>query len=997
MDGGEAGTPPVIERPQAAGETAAPIAPRRRLVRKYALLLIGLVGAALLLSSGFDFWFSYRENQAALIRVQQEKAAAAARRVEGFIGEIERQIGWTTQALWALGSLDQRRFDYVRLLHQVPAITELSQLDAAGQERLKVSRLAIDVVDSGADLSQSPPFVGAKAKGVWFSPVYFHKQSEPYMTLAVRHAGRSGGVTVAEINLKLLFDVITAMKIGQSGYAYVVDGSGKLIAHPDISLVLRDTDLSKLPQIAAALHAPAADPAATAGVAENIGGRAVLAAHATIAPLGWLVFVEVPLKEAFAPLYGQAARSLVLLIAGMIVAAVAAVLLARRLTGPIRALQEGAARIGAGELSRRIDIRTGDELEGLAERFNDMAADLQKSYAELERRVEERTAELAEALEQQTATAEVLGVINASPGDLAPVFEAMLEKAMRLCEGSQGALWTFDAGSTHLAASRGLSDDLIEALRQGREHHELSPNDPIWRIMHEGQRLIQVADAAADRSHGSVVSAGGNIGGLHTMIFVALLKDAAPVGAFAIARQEIRPFTDKQIALLQNFAAQAVIAIENARLLDELRERTDELARSVEELKALGEVGQAVSSTLDLDAVLATILNRSVGLTGSDAGAIFRYRRAARAFRLFDAVGWDEALVAEVRKLNIAEEVTAIGEATARRWPIQIADLQSRASNPLRDVNLAAGYRSALIVPLVGADRVFGAIVLQRRTPGEFPEATVRLMQTLAAQSVLAIQNARLFREIAEKSEQLAEASRHKSQFLANMSHELRTPLNAILGYTELMADGIYGELPPRAAGVLERVQNNGKHLLALINDVLDLSKIEAGQLTLSLEDYALPDVVRSVVSATEGLANTKGLKFTANVAAGLPIGRGDARRLSQVLLNLVGNAVKFTDSGEVAIGAMVEDGHFVLTVRDTGPGIAPEDQAKIFEEFQQVDNSNTRKKGGTGLGLAISRRMVEMQGGTISVNSELGKGATFRVTLPVRVKEAAEELMGAA
>jgi signal transduction histidine kinase len=296
---------------------------------------------------------------------------------------------------------------------------------------------------------------------------------------------------------------------------------------------------------------------------------------------------------------------------------------------------------------------------------------------------------------------------------------------------------------------------------------------------------------------------------------------------------------------------------------------------------------------------------------------------------------------------------------------------------------------------LVGAERILGVIVLQRRATGEFPESTIRLMQTLASQSALAIQNARLFREIADKSEQLAQASEHKSQFLANMSHELRTPLNAILGYTELMVDGIYGELPPRAAGVLERVQNNGKHLLALINDVLDLAKIEAGQLTLTLEDYALPDVVQSVVSATEGLANTKGLSFSADIAPGLPTGHGDARRLSQVLLNLVGNAVKFTDAGEVAIGARAENGTFVLTVRDTGPGVAPEDHDKIFGEFQQVDNSNTRKKGGTGLGLAISKRMVEMQGGTISVDSVLGQGATFRVTLPIRVEGMADELAG--
>ena len=332
-----------------------------------------------------------------------------------------------------------------------------------------------------------------------------------------------------------------------------------------------------------------------------------------------------------------------------------------------------------------------------------------------------------------------------------------------------------------------------------------------------------------------------------------------------------------------------------------------------------------------------------------------------------------------------------MGEAVARRMPIQLADLAQRASYPLRDVTLAAGFHSALIVPLVGAERILGAIILMRQEAGEFPPETVRVMQTIASQSVLAIQNARLFREIADKSEQLALASQHKSQFLANMSHELRTPLNAILGYAELLVDGIYGVLPDRPKGVLERIQNNGKHLLALINDVLDLAKIEAGQLTLTLEDYSLPEVVKAVVTATEPLATSKGLKFTAVLQDNLPMAHGDARRVSQVLLNLVGNAIKFTDKGEVEIRGIMDKGQFVLTVRDTGPGIPDADQERIFGEFQQIDNSNTRKKGGTGLGLAISKRMVEMQGGTISVDSVLGQGSTFRVVLPVHVDEMME------
>jgi signal transduction histidine kinase len=275
-------------------------------------------------------------------------------------------------------------------------------------------------------------------------------------------------------------------------------------------------------------------------------------------------------------------------------------------------------------------------------------------------------------------------------------------------------------------------------------------------------------------------------------------------------------------------------------------------------------------------------------------------------------------------------------------------------------------------------------LVVRRRAPGAFAPNTVELMKTFAAQSVLAIQNARLFREIEDKGRQLEVASKHKSQFLANMSHELRTPLNAILGYTELILDNIYGEAPEKMRHVLERVQTNGKHLLGLINDVLDLSKIEAGQLTLSLSDYSLAELVQGVYVAVEPLAAQKSLALRTKIAQGLPVGRGDERRLAQVLLNLVGNAIKFTETGEVAIEASHADGAFNVAVRDSGPGIAAADQTKIFEEFQQVDNTSTRQKGGTGLGLAISRRIVEMHGGRILVDSELGKGSTFTITLPV-------------
>ena len=599
----------------------------------------------------------------------------------------------------------------------------------------------------------------------------------------------------------------------------------------------------------------------------------------------------------------------------------------------------------------------------------------------------QRTGDLEELLEYQTAISDVLKVISRSTFDLDAVMAAVVTSAIRLCRADHAGIYRNEKGEYRWAGGH--------APTSAYEEHERElvilpgPGTVVGRAALEG-RPVQIEDAWADPLYEAKDDA--REGGVHTMLGVPLLREGARIGVIGLARKRVELFTDKQIELVTTFADQAVIAIENARLFNELRDRTAELGRSVEELKMLGEVGRAVSSTLDLRTVLSTILSASLGVTWANAGAVFRYSRAERAFRLVEAVGWDEALAHSVGEMRVAESETAMGQAIAARGPVELPDLAALPSTPLRDATLAAGFHSALIVPLVGAERIFGALVLQRREAGEFPAETVRLMQTLASQSVLAIQNARLFREIADKSEQLALASQHKSQFLANMSHELRTPLNAILGYAELLVDGIYGVLPEKAQGVLERVQNNGKHLLALINDVLDLAKIEAGQLALTLEDYALAEVVRSVVTATEPLAAAKGLKFTAIIQDGMPMAHGDARRVSQVLLNLAGNAIKFTDAGEVEINASAANGQFVLTVRDTGPGIADADQERIFGEFQQIDNSDTRKRGGTGLGLAISKRMVEMQGGMISVDSVLGAGSTFRVVLPVHVEPALEE-----
>ena len=519
------------------------------------------------------------------------------------------------------------------------------------------------------------------------------------------------------------------------------------------------------------------------------------------------------------------------------------------------------------------------------------------------------------------------------------------------------------------------------------------PGTAPYRIMH-GEAFVHNVDLKAEEPYQKgdpQRRALVDLGGARTALQAALRKDDAVLGIITIYRQEVRPYTEKQIELLQNFAAQAVVAMENARLLNELRQSLQQQTATADVLKVISR------STFDLQAVLNTLAESAVRLCEADIASI--HRQQGNNYQTIAIHGAVPEQITELVLRNVpfaAGRGSVLGRTVAERRPIQISDVLADPDYSLLDVQRKVGFRTIMGVPILREGNPIGVVVLMRVTVRPFSIKQTELATTFADQAGIAIENVRLFDEIQDKSRQLEEASKHKSQFLANMSHELRTPLNAILGYTELMADGAYGEPSEKMSAVLKRLESNGRHLLGLINDVLDLSKIEAGQLVLDLNDYSLQGVTQTVYSAVEPLAADKKLGFKVELTPNLPPGRGDERRLTQVLLNLVGNAIKFTDTGEVCINVGVADGAFKVAVRDTGPGISAADQAKLFQEFQQADNSITRKKGGTGLGLAISKRIIEMHGGRIWIDSKLGQGSTFSFTVPVRVERQMESEAGA-
>jgi signal transduction histidine kinase/HAMP domain-containing protein len=748
---------------------------RSRLFIKYLALFVAVVSLALIANGAFDIFFSYNEQKASLVRIQREQAEAAAGKIGQFISEIESQVGWTTQLPWSASTLEQRRFDALRLLRQVPAITELAEIDSSGHEQLKVSRLAMEVVGSGNDVSKDPAFTEAVAHKVYYGPVYFRRESEPYMTLSLAGTRRDTGVSIAQVNLKLIWDVLSKIKFAGHGRAYVVDAAGRLIAHPDISLVLRNTDMSHLAQVQST-RAAAGNAAEQVQEAVDIEGYKVLTASAPVAPLGWHVFVETPIEEAYAPLYAAIERTALLLLGALALAFAAGMFLARRMVVPIQALRTGAARLGSGDLGQRIAIKTGDEVEALADQFNDMAGRLQESYADLEHKVEVRTQELTESLEQQTATSEVLQVISSSPGELQPVFKVILENATRICEAKYGNLYLFSEGAFQLVASSATL--ALDRLRE--PPIQPAPGTGLGRML-QARAAVQIADVLTDQEYplNHPLRRAAEQEGMRTLLCVPMIKEDALIGAISIFRQEVRPFADKQVQLVGNFAAQAVIAIENTRLLTELRE-------SLEQQTATSDVLQVISrSSGELDRVFQAMLENAVRICDAAFGIIYRWD--GESFSLLATHKTPPAFTEARRRSPLRPgPKTPLARMIASKTIIHLADAEVDPSYAeQRDPAVAAaveigGVRSALLVPMLKENELVGSFTVYRQEPRPFTDKQIELVQNFANQAVIAIENVRLLSELRESLQQQT-ATADVLKVISRSTFDLQTVLQTLV------------------------------------------------------------------------------------------------------------------------------------------------------------------------------------------------------------------------
>lgn len=937
-----------------------------------------LLAAALIINTVAGSFYTRRQIYRASSELQKEVATVTARRIYYLITQkLERlQDAGVAMSLYRLASEEQKLLGLL-LLKNDPSFRELALLDRQGNELLKFSERHVYLSSDLKSQNTSPAFLTAIEGTTYIGPVYTSDRAEPYVTLAVPLKSSPTtviGVLTAQANLKFLWEVISESKFGHGGYAYVVNGKGDVIAHQDASQVLKRLNLQHLPKVKRFLQSRAED-GAPGEEGPGIAGNEVFSTYAPVADLGWAVLVEEPLQLALADLMRLQRYAVLLVTLGLLIGAGIIVLVSRRITRPILELRRGVEKIRTGNLEHRTVIKTSDEIEELAEEFNQMTEALRNSYATLEQKVEQRTKEMAALYEVSTAVNKSLDVQSNLETVIAKITEIFQFEATRVL------LFNDRLDLLETRASFEVNPEYWRASRTFKRGEGV-----VGRVAQTGEPLI-FEDIDADPRYAALSRTKAAQSARRRFFAVFPIKTQSRIfGVITFNGEAPRKLTSDEIRWLTSMCEQLGVAVEKASLFDQVQTRSRHLA-------VLNTIGNAVSQSLDLQNILKEALDKIAETLGFDASWIYLHDASAQELHLSAFYGFSEEMARAMARRSIKLGVSGVVFETGERLVFDDVQTDGRYAKLSSSGKVQSlGFTTAAGFPIRAKEKIIGTLHVVNKEKRQLAAEELQLIESIAQEIGVAVDNATLFEEVNQKSAELAKlnqqlesANRAKSQFVAAISHELRTPLNIMVGNADVTRDGLFGELNREQAEALEKISRYGRILMKMINDVLKLSRLDAKKNSLEVSSVALNDVIAYAKAHVEQVNRDQHLEVLWDIDNSMPEIMTDAMKLEEILQNLIGNAFKYTPAGrvEVRVRNLEEQNRIEFSIADTGIGIDPSHLEKIFNEFEQVNGSKTQVNGGVGLGLSIVRKYLDLMQGDIRVESRPGKGSIFTFSLP--------------
>ena len=950
---------------------------RRRLMA-WGLSLFGLALTTVVVA-GYSYTVGQIQRDAAAL--QSELASLTGEGIRSFVRrKIERFAdNAAALTLYPLGSKEQQLLLGL-LVKNDNSFTDASIITSQGMEVVKVSDRKVYFPSDFSEQSASAKFKRAIKGEDYISQVHTSDKAQPYITIAIPlwgHAQSIVGVVSAEADLSFLWEVIGKIHFSTAGYAYLVDEHGNLIAHSDATLVLKRPDLHQVAAVQKFLRDPAHSDRTPAQEGRGLLDKPVLATYAPVRELGWAVILEEPLDAALANVEKLTRYAIVLLAVGLSVGAVIIAWVSGKMTGPIRELREGVATIGAGNLEHRTSIKTGDEIQDLADEFNKMTDALQNSYATLEQKVEQRTKEISALYGVTTAVNQSLA--------LEDILNAVIAKATEMFqfESTRVFLFNDEMEQLELRASFEVDSEHLTGIRVLKRGQGV-----IGHVAESGEPMM-FEDVSTDPRYAALSATRATLNAKLGFFAVFPIKTQARVfGVILFSAQSPRKLTADETRLLTSMSEHLAVAVEKASLFrqSEMRSR---------QLSVLNTIGAAVSRSLNLEMVLNEAIGKMIEKLNFDASWIYILDPSGEELSLKAYKGLAEDVARSIAKRSLSAGVTAKIFETGKRLVFE--DFQNDTTyRHLSDRHKIAslGFASAAGFPIKANEKVIGVLHLANKTGRHFAADELQLIESIAQEIGVGAENARLFEQVNQKTaelgqmnQELQEANQAKDEFLSVMSHELRTPLNVITGYAEVLSQGVLGEIQREQMHAVKTISYQSRELLRMINEILQVGSIEAGKVKAHCENVNMLEFLVEVKSGYEILSK-KEISLHWNIPFRLPIVRTDGEKLKHVLQNLINNAIKFTENGSVTVSVGCVSEVMEFKVKDTGIGMPQDMLPSIFQMFRQLDSSSTRSYGGSGVGLYIVKKFVDLLGGKIEVESVLGEGSTFTVTLPLDVAE---------